>query len=148
MKRKLLPPTYFLFSIILMVLLDLFIPWVRIIPGRWNLPGIILIIIGIIINIAADHEFRLSRTTIKPFEESSHLMTNGLYRFTRNPMYLGFTLILIGAAILMSSLTPFFIIPLFVILIEKKFVVREEQMLSMKFGPAWQEYASRTRRWV
>jgi protein-S-isoprenylcysteine O-methyltransferase Ste14 len=131
-----------------MVLLDLFIPWVRIIPGRWNLPGIILIIIGIIINIAADHEFRLSRTTIKPFEESSHLMTNGLYRFTRNPMYLGFTLILIGAAILMSSLTPFFIIPLFVILIEKKFVVREEQMLSMKFGPAWQEYASRTRRWV
>jgi protein-S-isoprenylcysteine O-methyltransferase Ste14 len=131
-----------------MVLLDLFIPWVRIIPGRWNLPGIILIIIGIIINIAADHEFRLSRTTIKPFEESSHLVTNGLYRFTRNPMYLGFTLILIGAAILMSSLTPFFIIPLFVILIEKKFVVREEQMLSMKFGPAWQEYASRTRRWV
>jgi protein-S-isoprenylcysteine O-methyltransferase Ste14 len=131
-----------------MVLLDLFLPWIRIIPGLWNLSGIIFLIMGILINIAADHAFRLSGTTIKPFEESSHLVTNGLYRFTRNPMYLGFTLILIGAALLMSSLTPFFIIPLFVILIEKKFVLREEQMLSMKFGPAWQEYASQTRRWV
>ncbi len=148
MKWKLLPPTYFLFSITVMVLLDLFIPWVRFIPGRWNFTGIIFLTAGVLINIAADNAFRLSGTTIKPFEESSSLVTKGLYRFTRNPMYLGFALILTGAALLMGSLTPFFIIPLFIILIEKRFVVREEQMLAMKFGTSWQKYASRTNRWI
>jgi protein-S-isoprenylcysteine O-methyltransferase Ste14 len=148
MKWKLLPPTYFLFSITGMVILDLFIPWVRFIPDRWNFVGIFLLTGGILINIAADNVFRLSETTIKPFEESNSLVTKGLYRFSRNPMYLGFALILTGAALLMGSLTLFFIIPLFIILIEKRFVMREEQMLSIKFGAAWQEYTARTRRWV
>jgi protein-S-isoprenylcysteine O-methyltransferase Ste14 len=148
MKLKLMPPTYFLFSIIVMVLLDLFIPRLRVIPGRWNYAGIILLTIGILINIAADHTFRLSGTTIKPFEESSRLVTNGLYRVSRNPMYLGFVLILTGIAFLIGSLAPFFITPLFITIIEKRFVVREEQMLAMKFGTTWRKYASRTRRWV
>jgi protein-S-isoprenylcysteine O-methyltransferase Ste14 len=149
MKRdNLLPPTYFLFSISVVVLLGLFLPWMRIIPAQWNIIGITLLITGVIFNIAADNAFRLMGTTIKPFEESTSLVTSGLYGFTRNPMYLGFVLMLTGLALLIGRLTPFFVIPIFIVLLERRFIVHEERMLATKFGVVWQEYASRTRRWI
>ena len=146
--NKLRPPTYFFVSITIMILLNLLLPWVRIIPVPWNLTGISLLILGILINMIADNAFRLAGTIVKPFEESSLLVTRGLYCFTRNPMYLGFVLILFGWALLMGSLTPFFIIPLFIILIDRKFIIFEERMLAAKFGAAWEEYSTQTKQWV
>ena len=63
-------------------------------------------------------------------------------------MYLSFVLILFGWALLMGSLTPFFIIPLFIILIDRKVIIIEERMLEARFGAAWEEYSTQTKRWV
>lgn len=92
--------------------------------------------------------FKLAGTTIKPFQESKTLVTTGIFRFSRNPMYLGFALILVGAAILLGSLTPFFVIPVFVILTEKQFIISEEIMLERTFGTAFLDYKRRVRRWL
>lgn len=149
MKRNnILPPTYLMISIFVMALLNILLPWTRIIPAPWNLMGATLLILGILINVIADNAFRLAGTTVKPFEKSTLLVTSGLYRFTRNPMYLGFVSVLTGLAILLGSVTPFLIIPLFIILIDRRFITAEERMLAARFGGTWQEYETRTRRWV
>jgi protein-S-isoprenylcysteine O-methyltransferase Ste14 len=148
MSKRIMPPAYLLISIILMVLLH-FIPPVTIVLGAtWRLSGIIFLIAGVMINIGADNTFRLTGTTVKPFAESTHLVTSGLYRFSRNPMYFGFVLILFGVAILLGSLAPFAVLLLFVLLMDREFIHIEEQMLGAKFSTEWHEYKKKVRRWI
>ncbi len=70
-----------------------------------------------------------------------------MYRLTRNPMYLGLVLILTGWAILLSQLTPFFFLPLFVWLINSQQIQHEERVLEEKFGDVYRDYKERVRRW-
>ena len=123
-------------------------PVTKIIPPPWNPFGIVPLVLGVVINIIADKAFHEANTTIKPFEESTALITNGVFRVSRNPMYLGFVLVLIGIAILVRSLTPYAIIPIFAVLMDKVFIKVEERMLAEQFGAAWLEYEKKTRRWV
>jgi protein-S-isoprenylcysteine O-methyltransferase Ste14 len=99
-------------------------------------------------SIIADKAFREAKTTVKPFQESAALITDGVYRISRHPMYLGFVLILLGLAVLLGSLTPFIIVPVFVIVMDRVFIVVEERMLEEKFGQAWLDYKAQIRRWV
>jgi protein-S-isoprenylcysteine O-methyltransferase Ste14 len=131
-----------------MVAFHLVIPGNRIIPAPWNLLGLVPAVGGIIINVVADRAFRIAQTTVKPFKESKALITTGAYRISRHPMYLGFALVLFGVAALLRSLTPFFVIPVFVILMERVFISIEEKMLREQFGQDWLEYKSKVRRWI
>jgi protein-S-isoprenylcysteine O-methyltransferase Ste14 len=149
MKRKpVLPPTYVYVAIVLMVALHFLFPVLRIIPFPWDLLGLILLAAGAALNLSADSAFRMANTTVKPFQESATLVTDGVYRISRHPMYLGFVLILLGLAILLGSLTPFFIVPIFAVVMDRVFIVAEERMLAEKFGQAWLDYKARVRRWV
>jgi protein-S-isoprenylcysteine O-methyltransferase Ste14 len=85
---------------------------------------------------------------VKPFQESSYLVTTGAYRICRHPMYLGFALILVGLSTLMGSVTPFLVVPPFIALIETTFVRVEEEMRAATFGDAWRGYKARVRRWI
>jgi protein-S-isoprenylcysteine O-methyltransferase Ste14 len=137
---NIMPTTYLLIAIVAMIALHFLFPVMRIVPPIWNLLGIIPIALGVIINLIADKAFSRANTTVKPFEESSALVTSGAFRITRNPMYLGFVLILIGIAVLMRSLTPYFVIIAFAILIDRMYITVEERMLAEKFGPDWIAY--------
>ena len=149
MKRKqILPPTYLLFALVLMALLHLLIPLVRFVPTPWNLLGIIPLACGIALNLLADRAFHQVETTVKPFETSSALLTTGVFRISRNPMYLGYMLILIGVGLLLRSLTPFVVIPVFGLLMDRVFIQVEEQMLQETFASMWQSYAGQVRRWI
>jgi protein-S-isoprenylcysteine O-methyltransferase Ste14 len=103
---------------------------------------------GIILNLAADAAFKKHQTTVKPFEKSAVLITAGVYRISRHPMYLGMALILLGIAILMGSAMPFIVIPVFCILMEMVFVRTEEGMLEEQFGPEWVAYTKKVRKWI
>ncbi len=146
--NKIMPPTYLLISVLLMVAMHLLLPLAKILPPAWNLLGIIPIVLGVIVNLSADKTFHDAHTTVKPFEESTVLMTAGLYRISRNPMYLGFVFTLIGVAALLGSLSPYVVVVGFTLLIDRAFIHVEERMLAKRFGPAWWEYAARTRRWI
>jgi protein-S-isoprenylcysteine O-methyltransferase Ste14 len=149
MKRKpVLTPTYLYVALLAMVALNFLFPVRRIIPFPWDLLGLIPLALGAVLNLSADNAFRRAKTTVKPFEESAALVTDGVYRISRHPMYLGFVLILLGVAILLGSLTPFLIVPIFAIVIDRRFIVVEERMLAEKFGQAWLDYKARVRRWV
>jgi protein-S-isoprenylcysteine O-methyltransferase Ste14 len=147
-RKPLLPPTYLYVAIVLMLVLKFLFPVKMIIPFPWELLGLIPLALGIALNLMADRSFREAKTTVKPFQESAALVTDGVYRISRHPMYLGFVLILLGLAVLLGSVTPFVVVPIFAIVMERVFIAVEEGMLEEKYGQSWLGYKSRTHRWV
>ncbi len=131
-----------------MVLLHLLIPGYQLTPRPWNAIGLLPLLAGIVLNLAADAALKKHGTTVKPFEPSTALITDGIYKYSRNPMYLGMILTLIGVALLMGSLTPYSIIPVFIIIIDRTFVRPEEINLGRQFGRMWIEYQDNVRRWL
>jgi protein-S-isoprenylcysteine O-methyltransferase Ste14 len=114
----------------------------------WYLMGVIPVAFGIIINLSADKSFKKNVTTVKPVEESDILITKGVFKISRNPMYLGFLLILLGIAMLMGSSTPYIVVPVFAIFMDMVFIKYEEKKLEETFGEAWLQYRKNTRRWI
>lgn len=145
---KVLPPTYLLISILAMVALHFLFPVATLIPLPWNLLGLIPLALGLALNFSADKAFQRAKTIVKPFEESTVLITDGVFRLSRNPMYLGFAFVLVGVALILGSLMPWLIIPLFVSLMDVVFIRVEERMLAARFGQVWLEYKTRVRRWL
>lgn len=143
-----LPPAVLLVAIILQLMLHFIVPVVRFIPAPWNLLGVLPLALGVAMNLVADGAFKRVETTVKPFQESSELVTDGIYAYTRNPMYMGYVLMLAGLAILARSLTPWLVIPVFAVLMVRVFIQDEERMLAEKFGEIWDTYSKCVRRWV
>lgn len=105
---------------------------------------------GLALALVAMFGFMKAKTTIHPDkpQKTSALVTSGIYRFTRNPMYLGLLLVLAGWAIWLSNAAPFLLLPLFVLYINRFQIGPEERILSAKFGAAYDEYRKTVRRWV
>lgn len=148
MLNRPLPPTYFLASLCLMLGLHFLAPVAQAPPSPWRLSGLIAVAVGLWLNVAADRAFKAHDTTVKPFELSQVLVTDGVFRFTRNPMYLGMVLILIGVAVSLGTLSPFLACAAFAALLHFRFILVEERMLAATFGPRWEAYRKRTRRWI
>ena len=100
--------------------------------------------------IAGNIEFRRAKTTINPFrpQNATVLVTSGVYRFTRNPMYLGLMFVVLGWAVFLGSPWGLAGPVVFVLYISRFQIEPEEKILSAKFGPAYSEYMSRVRRWL
>src|SRR5262245_35724641 len=105
--RTILPPTYLLLSLVAAAALWMFMPGPRVVASPWNVIGIGLILIGVGINIFGDRQFQRAKTTIKPFEIPHALVTTGVFRRLRHPMYAGLVSIVIGTAVLLGYATPF-----------------------------------------
>ncbi len=146
--HKLMPPVYVLISILVMLGVHFVLPGPDIISRPWNLLGILPMLVGISSAFTAVITFRRAGTSPEPFHEASVMVTSGIYRISRNPIYAGFLLALLGLAVLLRSLVPFLVLIGYVILIERNFIRFEERMLAKKFGEQWLEYKKRTRRWV
>ena len=145
--RKLLPPTYLYFAIALVIVLHIMVPGPQIVSSPWRYVGILPLLLGSAFNVLADQAFKRHETTVKPFEESTFLVTNSVFRISRNPMYLGFVLLLIGIAVLLGSVTPWIIVAGFPFLMKNRFIRAEETMLDAQFGDTWLAYKQRTKRW-
>lgn len=139
---------YLFTSLASMVLLQFFLPVYQLIPYPWNAAGILPLALGMALNIVADKAFKKTGTTVKPFEVSKTLVTSGAFRYSRNPMYLGMVMILTGVAFLLGALSPFIIIPIFAISMDRAFIVTEEKMLDERFGSKWKQYKADVRRWI
>jgi protein-S-isoprenylcysteine O-methyltransferase Ste14 len=145
--QKLMPPTYLLIAIMICIALHFLIPIRYVIPSPWNILGFVPLLFGIWINLSADRAFKNARTTVKPFEESNSLIREGVFRFSRNPMYLGFVGILFGISFMLRSVSPYLVVVVFIILIDVLFIQVEERMLETKFGDEWKHYRSKVRKW-
>jgi protein-S-isoprenylcysteine O-methyltransferase Ste14 len=94
--------------------------------------------------------FRRAKTTINPFKPAaaSFLVSGGVYRFTRNPMYLGLLLALLGWAVFLSRPAVLLFLPVFVLYINRFQINPEERVLSSLFGDEYAAYRASVRRWI
>lgn len=112
--------------------------------------AMILLILCFTLLIMSIKKFNHEETTINPLkpEQASKLLTTGTYAFSRNPMYLGLTGILIGIFLFLGSWFGIVIIPIFVIYITKYQIKPEEYAMNKKFGGQYQSYCNKVRRWI
>jgi protein-S-isoprenylcysteine O-methyltransferase Ste14 len=139
---------YFVVALLLMVFLHRILPWAQVLEVPYNQAGIIVAGLSLGLGAWAAALFRRAGTNIRPFMPSTALVVSGPYKFTRNPMYLGMSGILLGAAVFMGSLTPFVVIPAFMALIAERFIIPEEAKLEAAFGRDYLDYKARVRRWL
>lgn len=106
--------------------------------------------VGLAISLAGVLAFRRANTTVNPItpEATTVMVTSGIYRFSRNPMYLGFLFVLIGWAAFLSHMLAFALLPTFVAYMNRFQIVPEERALAAKFGGRFAEYARVVRRWL
>jgi len=109
----------------------------------------LLIVLGIGFDVTGLLAFRKARTTVNPLKpgKASTMVTGGVYRLTRNPMYVGMLLFLLGWAVHLSALWAFAGLPLFVLYIGRFQIEPEERALEALFGDDYRRYAQRVRRW-
>jgi protein-S-isoprenylcysteine O-methyltransferase Ste14 len=145
---RVLPPVYFLAGIGLTIAAHFLVPLAVPVPVAWRFAGLLPIAAGIALNIAADRQLKRLGTTVKPFQRSNALATNGVFQWSRNPMYLGMVLVVAGAAVLEGSISPWIAVAALAVLLDRVFVLREEKMLKETFGAAFEQYTQRVRRWL
>lgn len=109
-----------------------------------------LVILALIIGIAAVLGFRRAKTTINPLTPaaSSALVVRGIYRWTRNPMYLAMLLVLAGWACIVSNWAALAMLPLFVATLNRLQIQPEERALHARFGTEFENYRRKVRRWM
>ena len=119
-----------------------------VVPGWAAVPlGVACVFLGVV-GLPAVLAFHRARTSPNPFRPSSALVTTGPYRFSRNPMYVGLTLLYAGVAIWVNTVWPLLFLPVILIVLHYGVVVREEAYLARTFGDEYRHYARRVRRWL
>ena len=117
---------------------------------EYQLPlGVVIIICGLSVLISAARVFKQLETTINPMQPSqaSKLATNGPFKFTRNPMYLGMSIMLIGFGVIFGAKLTVCLLALFVLYITIFQIMPEELAMEQKFDD-WEDYSAKVRRWL
>ncbi|MCK5264996.1 MAG: isoprenylcysteine carboxylmethyltransferase family protein [Candidatus Thorarchaeota archaeon] len=147
----LISPFYF-FDISEQIVVDIFTFPVDLIPQPYNLVGILMIPIGMLLLIWANytllHIGKIGLRNREPMQRPSSLVLVGPYKFTRNPIYLGALLMLLGLVIVWSSVVTAFLTILVYIIFRYLFIKREELILEEEFGDQYRDFKSRVRRWI
>jgi protein-S-isoprenylcysteine O-methyltransferase Ste14 len=146
--RRLYPPHWFAILLLLELALNRWVPILQWIPPAARPAGWALGALGFVIGGWAALLFRRAKTGIVPFSASTSLVTAGPYLFTRNPMYLGMAIMLLGVAILTGALTPFVGPVAFVFIVTHTFIRPEETHMEETFGASYVELKRRVRRWL
>ena len=145
---KLYPPHFLLISVI--VMLAIWYLFSSSNPKNIFLmsTGWVLIVSGLTCNVIAANQFIKAKTSIIPLTESSFLVKKGIFRFSRNPMYTGMTIFLIGLGVILNNFYNIVVIIGFFLLIRNKFVMKEEELLKETFGEEYLSYIKEVRRWI
>lgn len=116
--------------------------------GPWRLLGLPLAAGGLLIGLLGFREMSRAGTNVDPRKPSTAIVEEGPYRFTRNPLYLGMTLIHIGVSALANALPPILLLPIALRVMRRGVIEREERYLEGKFGDEYRAYKVRVRRWI
>lgn len=147
-KRIIYPPIWLLLGLIAIFVCNTYFPGPRFTSLTAQVFGGLWIVIGLGLLVFANGRFSRAGTGVIPFRNVSALVTDGIYRYTRNPMYLGMVAILLGSAIAVGASTALLVAPLFAVIVEWRFIRPEEAMLQGLFPGEYAAYCARVRRWL
>jgi protein-S-isoprenylcysteine O-methyltransferase Ste14 len=115
----------------------------------WSLPGVAVVTVGTLILLRCVRDFYVAgRGTLAPWSPPQHLVTVGLYRWSRNPMYVGVMTILIGWAVTFRSRSHLTYAVVVAVVFHLRVVLFEEPWLAARYGEAWQRYRAAVPRWL
>lgn len=110
--------------------------------------GAVLVGVGIVLMLVAAGQMIIARTTLIPRRDPDAFVHGGVFRFSRNPIYLADALVLAGLYLAWDALIALPLVAVFMAVITRRFILGEEARLMERFGEEYAEYASRTRRWL
>lgn len=144
------PPLIYLGTLVLGIVAGraLHLPGFGLESNARNILGWALVLLGAVLNFSGAGLFRYLGTAIIPFKPATRLVTSGIYRWTRNPMYLGMAVMYAAIAILFDSLAAVILLPIVLLLIQTQVIAREEAYLERVFGDEYRAYKGRVRRWI
>ena len=146
--KKITPPFLFIICIVIMAGLWWMLPLVRFVPFPINLLGVLVFAVGLGIAKRGSDVFEKEGTNIETFNNPDRLVTDGLFRISRNPMYLGFLTALVGMAVMLGNLSSFLVAFVFFIVTDRWYITFEEDAMAKAFGERYAEYKAKTRRWL
>lgn len=150
MKFRVLPIIQVLLFALLMYGIRTLFPFMVIqFSGQWMI-ALLILVFGVLIVLLGGMRFRAAGTTFNPLEPErvSSLVVSGVYRHSRNPMYLGFFLVLLAWAVYLGSILSVLLVFLFILVINRVYILPEETVLLAKFGPDYAAYCKKVRRWL
>ncbi len=145
---KIQPPLLVLIHVALAFLLQWFVPLPLPVPSVVQTAGFLLALLGFMFGLGALIAFRRARTTLDPHGPADRLVTFGIYRFTRNPIYLGFVFMLVGIPLNAGTYWGILLTPILVLLFDRLVIEREEGFLVHTFGEEYKDYRAKVRRWL
>ncbi len=150
MNTKVPPPIVGLCVAALMMMVNRLLPDLQLNIAAFRWLAIVLVVVGLSIELYSVALFFKSRTTVNPLkpENTNSLVTSGLYTYSRNPMYFGMLLLLIGFAFWLGNPVTVVIPALFVWYITRFQIKPEERVLGELFGDQFTQYCARVRRWI
>lgn len=145
---KIAPPVLMLIHIFAAFLLNWLLQLPFMFPGFLVWLGYALVVIGLALPFSAASRFREAHTTLDPHGSVTEIVTSGPYRFSRNPIYLGFVCFLIGFSFMFRTYWGLILSPLFIVLLNMLVIKYEEIYLQRKFEDVYSSYKSSVRRWL
>lgn len=145
---KAYPPLLLLFAIIIQIVLAYFVRVPFVLDRFWQWGGIVLIILGVMPAIIINFAFRRAETSIIPDATPNAFLTDGLFAYSRNPIYVGMCILLVGVGFLSGNLWTLCVPPIFLFVVYYFWVRLEETTLEAHFGDAYRDYCGRVRRWL
>jgi len=144
---RIYPPLLALLCLLVALALHLMMPGSQTVFAHHVL-GLVLVAGGVGLSFYAAAIFQARDTTKNPYGEPTSLVTAMPYTFTRNPMYVGLALVLFGLAVFCASVVMLLAPIVFVVVIDRLLIPREEENLEQVFGSSYADYKTRVRRWL
>jgi protein-S-isoprenylcysteine O-methyltransferase Ste14 len=142
-----IPPTYFFLSLVVIITMYFVLPQYNLISFPYNLVGIVLVMKGISLAGKSRNLFKLNNTP-HTFDEPQKLVSAGIYAKTRNPMYAGMLLFIVGIALCFQNILGFLAPLMFFLVVNTIFIPFEEKRMKKIFGDSYTKYRQKVRRWI
>jgi len=145
-----LPLMLVIIFIICMFVLDIIMPGFKVEFQFRSILSPAIFSFGVLVILFGGHLFRKAKTTVNPMtpEKSTELVTSGIYSVSRNPMYIGFLALLVACTIFIGNVVNFLLLPLYIGLVNKLYIIPEEKALEQLFKNEFIAYKTRVRRWI
>jgi protein-S-isoprenylcysteine O-methyltransferase Ste14 len=147
-ERGLTPPQILYPLLLVFIIIHFFFPLIQVIRFPFTLSGIILIIIGLVINAQGSMLLSKNNTTFKPHEKPTAFIISGPFHYSRNPIYFGGLILVLGISILLGSLIALILPIIGFLIMELHFIPMEEKRMEETFGKKYLDYKSQVRRWI
>lgn len=146
--HRFLPPHLFLLCVVASVVAGLALPLIGPAPTPLRFVGLPVLVVGLAVTVRSAGLFDRLRTNIKTFDDPDVLVVTGAFRFSRNPMYVGFTAALLGTAVLVGSVTALLGPVVFWLVADRWYIPFEEQRMVATFGQRYDDYRASVPRWI